>query len=546
MVAMQPGGVGVRMWFSKGSDVSVGAQAAAGRVLRPDARAWFSIGVPAAMMLGVGLLLAAPVFDGTRGHATALTLAGVAGVLASMAPIAHLLWSRTVLYPDRIERRDVLGTRTMMRSEVAGYRDITVTRGRSPATDLSSRRDGEKPLRVYLYGGGDDFQVWRSDLPDLDLIDIGTMKAQLLSNPDLGSSPAEREVRLELLKRVAMGFNGGCIAVAAWVWLRPVPYPLAIAAAIALIPAALALVWWSKGVITLAARNADPRSNVSLALFSGMLVGLKAISIGTDQWPAALALGAALATLPVTAIYALNVRWGVVKRGFWGAALLMVAWGWGTVMLVDSAADQAPAKGYRTTVLSRSVHHGRSTTWNVELTPWADHAQADYQVSSDLYDQLADGGAACVGLHPGALSLAWYELHACAEGHASVAAAMAAAQPAAPAPASGQSAAAGAGVVLQPSQSPFLALPKADDMAAYYPDVAQRRNLAGRSKFSCTIDDAGLLTDCVILSETPSGVGFAAATLQVVKLFRMKPVMPDGSSSAGKRFTNSIRWQLPR
>jgi protein TonB len=59
------------------------------------------------------------------------------------------------------------------------------------------------------------------------------------------------------------------------------------------------------------------------------------------------------------------------------------------------------------------------------------------------------------------------------------------------------------------------------------------------------VADGGVLTNCVILSETPEGYGFGDATLKVTKMLKMAPVDSEGRSTAGQTFTSSVVWRLP-
>lgn len=87
--------------------------------------------------------------------------------------------------------------------------------------------------------------------------------------------------------------------------------------------------------------------------------------------------------------------------------------------------------------------------------------------------------------------------------------------------------------------------PGADDMARYYPDRAQRMDVAGRATITCAVTARGTLENCVVVSETPGDFGFGDAALRLSRLFRMKPSNLDGLSVAGKTVTVPIVFQVP-
>ncbi len=80
-----------------------------------------------------------------------------------------------------------------------------------------------------------------------------------------------------------------------------------------------------------------------------------------------------------------------------------------------------------------------------------------------------------------------------------------------------------------------------------YPDRAQRMEVNGKTVMDCQVTAEGRLTDCVVLSETPEGYGFAEATLELSKVWKMKPTLdPDGKPIPGGRLTIPINWNVPR
>jgi protein TonB len=88
--------------------------------------------------------------------------------------------------------------------------------------------------------------------------------------------------------------------------------------------------------------------------------------------------------------------------------------------------------------------------------------------------------------------------------------------------------------------------PTADDMARYYPDRAQRMEVAGRATIACTVTAKGSLEGCSVVSENPADYQFGDAALKLSKLFRMKPKTLDGAPVDGGQITIPIVFQVPR
>jgi len=98
------------------------------------------------------------------------------------------------------------------------------------------------------------------------------------------------------------------------------------------------------------------------------------------------------------------------------------------------------------------------------------------------------------------------------------------------------------GVVTNPE---WLRKPDGDDMAHFYPPLAQMFSLSGRAVIDCTVTVQGSLSDCTVGGEKPVGVGFGQAALGLSGLFRMKPQTLDGAPVGGARIRVPIHFVAP-
>lgn len=71
----------------------------------------------------------------------------------------------------------------------------------------------------------------------------------------------------------------------------------------------------------------------------------------------------------------------------------------------------------------------------------------------------------------------------------------------------------------------WIVMPSRREMEPYWPRQAIKNRLSGRVVLACIVPRPGPPRRCVVAEEHPQGVGFGKAALQMIHLFRLKPVM---------------------
>lgn len=90
----------------------------------------------------------------------------------------------------------------------------------------------------------------------------------------------------------------------------------------------------------------------------------------------------------------------------------------------------------------------------------------------------------------------------------------------------------------------WISKPSGEDMARFYPAIPQLLGIPGRALISCTVSALGMLGACQLISETPAGVGFGAAAINMAPLFHMRPKTLDGALVAGAQVNIPMHFLL--
>lgn len=86
--------------------------------------------------------------------------------------------------------------------------------------------------------------------------------------------------------------------------------------------------------------------------------------------------------------------------------------------------------------------------------------------------------------------------------------------------------------------------PVASDFLRNYPPEARRKSISGQAVIHCDVTTAGKLSGCVVVSESPDGMGFGAASLRLAPKFKVRA--HDRQSTAGGKVDIPLTWRTMR
>jgi TonB family protein len=78
-----------------------------------------------------------------------------------------------------------------------------------------------------------------------------------------------------------------------------------------------------------------------------------------------------------------------------------------------------------------------------------------------------------------------------------------------------------------------------------YPEKARAAGATGAVVLDCAVAVGGAVADCKVAKETPQGLGFGEAALDLAPLFRMKAWTSDGRPVDGARIRIPINYEEP-
>lgn len=342
-----------------------------------------------------------------------IIIGGISAV-AGLYTIIDTILSKVVLHADAIELHDSFRSRRLERADIKGRRALE---GGLMNTIVFIPHDpARKKLKLPMIIRTDmTLQLWISGVPDFDLQEKEQAEAEILkTGVEGGVSAEERKAALESARKTGRVLRIGAGIAAAWGYLYPEPYALAMAVMVLLPWVALCIAARSPGLYSLNDHKSDVRAGVGVALIiPGLILVLRGVmDFHLLDWKEPLG-GAAAIGLFMTFLATRVDQRLIEKKTAILVLLFLLPYGYGTLVMANTLPDTAPPKAYETTVISKRYTSGKGAHAELKIKPWGPDPGGDVPVSSALYRAVRPGDTVCAYLHPGALGVQWYVVDKC-------------------------------------------------------------------------------------------------------------------------------------
>jgi periplasmic protein TonB len=91
----------------------------------------------------------------------------------------------------------------------------------------------------------------------------------------------------------------------------------------------------------------------------------------------------------------------------------------------------------------------------------------------------------------------------------------------------------------------WLRAPSAEDVRRYHPDLAARQGIGGRAVLDCVLGPRGEMASCVVVSESPAGMGFGQSALKISKFYKVRLQLGPNPMGQGSHLRIPIRFPAP-
>ncbi|OCX54065.1 hypothetical protein BEL04_07265 [Mucilaginibacter sp. PPCGB 2223] len=267
------------------------------------------------------------------------------------------------------------------------------------------------------YADGSELKDWLlANFTDLNADEGATELNAVLNDISLGYTVEDRKAKLDRAKYIAIGYSigGGIIGALGFISLATSggDAPFILVALIYPLLGALVIAT-SNGLIRIITKKASPYYHIIIGIeFPAIMLMAVGLSRGNILQYDNFVLFATIVLLAFMLLFYFadhasnntDIKGKIIILLIFGAM-----YGAGAVASVNDVFDRSEVQQYSATVLDKYVRHGKSTSYNLQISGWGQQLKVrTVSVSRTLYNQKSIGESVSVYLHKGFLSIPWY------------------------------------------------------------------------------------------------------------------------------------------
>lgn len=338
----------------------------------------------------------------------AVVLAALAWYVYKDAKVGKL-----ILEDDRVTLISPLGTKSLHKDDIRGFREVENYIIVEPRDHKQSR------LRISTYfEKRNEIRRWFDlYITNLEVAEWQEEVIEVLSDEELGLFSEDRVRKLDIARKVARGINISAWVVCGWIIFYPKPYELAAITGIALPWIAMTANYTYRNLMKGGDRDKSAYPSVTegfvlpgFALLLRFLFDYDILEY-SNAW-----VMVGVLTITMFILFQLPIKGFSPRSG--SAVFLLILfplftfiYSLGTIMLINCMADKSEPAHYTSTILSKRISKGKTTSYYFDLAPWADLTEEEsVRVSSHEYDQASPGDTVSIKQYKGAFKIPWIEV----------------------------------------------------------------------------------------------------------------------------------------
>jgi hypothetical protein len=338
---------------------------------------------------------------------SAILLVIASGIIFNLFKRKVIFSENTVIYVS------IWGSKELFNIDIKGFRVG------EKAIFIEPLQQGYSKIKIRDYdsvGANNDLVEWLTcHFKDLNKEEFEGEKAEILQDLDLGQTAEDRESMFKSIGKYTMAYSFVGLALFLitlflhesnlFLSMVSLIYPLS----------GLVLMGFSKGLIRLYAKKNSAYPSIFIGLLLSSIVTVlqslldKEILNYDNFWVPSITIFMILFFI----LYYLAIK--IAKASFLNQVFFIVIisalYGFGSTLLANFTFDQSKPQVFSTTVTSRQISHGKSTSYHIIIGEWGQqHEEKSISVSKSFYYQVAVGSTVKVNLKKGLFNIPWYYL----------------------------------------------------------------------------------------------------------------------------------------